>query len=106
VSVVRWAPIAPAELLAIDVTHDRTLTVSLSTTSGAAYERTTLSSAECAALPHFNARWGHGPGRPGRLDVLRGVFGRMVDALGLWPVIIIRLACLRRPDRPAVPRSD
>lgn len=82
-------PTAPAELLAIDVAGDATLRVSLSTASGAAYARVTLSPAECAVLPHFNALWGHGRGCPGRIDVLRGVFDRCLDALGAQPPVVI-----------------
>ena len=88
---------APAEPLAIDVAHDATLTMTLSTASGAAYARATLSPAERAALPHCAALWGHGRQCPGRLDVLRGALDRCLDALDAAPPVII----VRPGDRPA-----
>lgn len=91
------APTVPAELLAIDVAEDRTLTVSVSTSTGTAYARTELSLAECAALPHFTALFGHDARCPGRADVLRGALERIAGALGApRPVVVIRLG-----DAPA-----
>lgn len=92
-----YPAIAPAEVLAIDVAHDATLTLSLSTAWGAAAARARLSTAERHALPHCAALWGHGRGCPGRLDVLRGALDRCLRALGAQPAVII----VRPGDQPA-----